>query len=654
MKIKKSIVSLLAVLVVLGSLVAIAAVPASAAGAIGLSAPEGTVGASVTINASTFPGTTVLSAKFDGVVMTTSPTTVTTDATGVVNFAVLIPTATAGVHQISVTDGVNTAIATFTIRPKVVVTSPTSKMGAVGTSVTVAGTGFSGAGVTADVTMGGLPVASGVVVDSNGSFTATGTVPSLTAGTQKVSAKDGAGNSANGPDNLPVGAWDNRADFTVTPTLAISPTSGLPGATVQLTGSGWLDTPDVVVTFAGGSAVNVDPSSTGVINASYTIPASATPGVKTVLGTQGTTTASTTFTVSPRVLVITPATGPCATKVMLTGSNMTKNGKILAGSLLFLSNPAVAWNASDISIDSAGTIFPTTLSVPTALAAGTYTVQATDNGGMIAYGQFIVTKPTIALNPTTGAINTSFTVTGAGWLPGTITGSTVTVTFSYTTTTLAPASVAVSTTPDGSGNIAAAITVPADAAAGYATVTAADSKSNAAASKTFTVPGALITVTPAQGAAGTSVTVTGSGFAAYTAVTVKIGTYKFLSQPLTDSVGAFTYTFTVPGLAAGSQPVSASDGDFTTGSTASAYFVISSAGASTASQTAGISSQLVRVWGYSGGTWSMYDPADASGSTLASLVSGNGYWFNVSAACTLIYGGYSYPLNAGWNLIGWR
>ena len=644
MRIKTNIVKLLAVLAILGSLVAIAAVPAFAAAGIllnGGTTASGVVGASVTVAATGFPATTVITAKFDGAAtMTTAPTTVTTDVAGAVTFAVLIPTATAGLHLITVTDGVNTAPATstpnFTVLQKVVITSPTSKMGPVGTSVTVSGTGFSGAGVTADVTIGTAALVSGVPVDNNGSFTGTGTVPSLTSGGKTVSASDGAGNTADVTDT-----------FTVTPTMVLTPASGLPGATVTLTGSGWLDTPLVVVTFAGGSPVNVEPDSNGVINTSYQIPVAATAGVKSVAGTQGTTTASTTFAVSPRALTLTPSSGPGGTKVVLTGSNMTHNGTIAAAALTFNS---VQWATSQISIDSAGTIFPTTLYVPAGLVAGTYTVQATDSGSLIAYGTFTVNKPTIALNPTTGAINTSFTVTGNGWLPGTTTGATVTITFNYTNTTPAAVSTSLTTTPDGSGNIAAAVTVPADAAAGFATVSAVDQKSNSALSATFTVPGAIVTVTPATGAAGTTVSVAGSGFAAYTAVTVKIGNYQFLSQALTGPVGAFTYTFTVPGLAAGSQPVTASDGT----STASAYFVISATGATVQSQTASISSQLVRIWGYSGGTWSMYDPADAAGSNLTTLVSGNGYWVNVNAACTLIYGGYSYPLSTGWNLIGWR
>jgi len=78
----------------------------------------------------------------------------------------------------------------------------------------------------------------------------------------------------------------------------------------------------------------------------------------------------------------------------------------------------------------------------------------------------------------------------------------------------------------------------------------------------------------------------------------------------------------------------------------------SSPGIST--QLASISSYLVRVWGYSAGTWSMYDPADVAVSNLTGLTSGNGYWVYVNAACTLVYGGYSYALSPGWNLIGWQ
>jgi hypothetical protein len=84
------------------------------------------------------------------------------------------------------------------------------------------------------------------------------------------------------------------------------------------------------------------------------------------------------------------------------------------------------------------------------------------------------------------------------------------------------------------------------------------------------------------------------------------------------------------------------------------FFTITAAPETVQTQLSTISTQLVRVWGLSGGVWTMYDPADTIGSDLTSLVAGKGYFVNVNTACTLTYGGYSYTLDAGWNLIGWR
>ena len=161
-----------------------------------LSPSSGTVGSSVTVIATGFAPSAILTTKFDGTPMTTNPATMTTNPTGDVYFMVLIPVAIAGTHTISVSDGVNTSTAAFTVRQKVVITSPTTKMGPVGTSVTVVGTGFSGAGVMAEVTIGGAWLAY-VIPDNMGSFTATGTVPSsLAPGTYILLAADGAGYSA--------------------------------------------------------------------------------------------------------------------------------------------------------------------------------------------------------------------------------------------------------------------------------------------------------------------------------------------------------------------------------------------------------------------------------------------------------------------------
>jgi hypothetical protein len=536
----------------------------------------------------------------------------------------------------------------FTVTPKVVITSPASKTGPVGTSVTVSGTGFSGAGVTADVTMtdalGTKVLAPGAVVDSTGSFTATGTVPSFTAGNKVVSAIDGAGNPATATDT-----------FKVAPTLTLTPASGLAGSLLTVSGSGW-KAGTVALQFAGQVWVNVTAAADGTITpasgASKQVPIAASAGTKSVVGTDGDGNIGTaSFTVVARALTLTPNSGPMGTNVLVTGTNMTHDGTIAAGALTF---GGVAWNTYPsvspypIKIDTSGTIFPTTLTVPGGATLGVNTVLATDSGTLIAQGAFTVTKPTITLNPTTGPKGTTVTITGAGWLPN----SAVTVDFKVfgSATVLAT----LTTIPDGTGNIAASMAVPATAAVGANTFSAYDAKGNAAKDAAYTVPGAAITVTPTEGAVTTSVTVAGTGFNPYFSIKITMGAgptpYEFQTRPLSDVTGAFSATITIPGLAPGSQVITASDGT----NTATAFFVIKQGAATVQTQTASISSYLVRIWGYSAGTWSMYDPADAAGSNLATLTAGNGYWINVNAACTLIYSGYSYALSTGWNLIGWR
>jgi len=686
MRIKTNIVKLLAVLVILGSLVAIAAVPASAAVGYTIPTPTGSVGSSVTIVATGFTEGTILTAKFDGVPMGTSPATVTVPASGNISFTVIVPTASGGPtagHKIEVfSDGqtiTSVTPPTFTVTAKVVVTSPALKQGPVGTSVTVAGTGFSGAGVTADVTMtdvlGTKVLAPGVVIDPTGSFTATGTVPAFTAGEKTVSAIDGAGNIAAGA---------GTASFTVTPTLILSPVSGLAGSKVTISGSGWKNSDAITMWFAGAQW-DTDPINAGIqlptvttdingnINPASVVSPSAgiSPGVKTVAGYDtGGHQGTTTFTVAPRALTVTPvSSGPRGTQLLISGANMTPSTTSPANSLIAIGNlkmGAIVLNSGidpkpgAITIDTQGVISPTTVWVPAGALLGVNMITATDNGGLSAIGMFTVQEPTITINLATGPRGTSVIVSGLGWLaPSTVLDNTVTVAFcAFGQKTPVFTNSKVTSPPNSSGSFSAAITVPNVVAAGTYSIYASDVNSNEAALVTFTVPGAAITVSPASGVALDTITVNGTGFKPYWGVTVSLGGYPFPTQVFTDVLGAFKFTGQVPGLQPGATVVSATDGTVAGSHTATTFFTLNAGAPTTQSQTASISSQLVRVWAYSAatGTWSMYDPTDAAGSSLSTLTSGNAYWIKVSADCTLVYGGFNkalYSANQGWNPIGW-
>src|SRR4030042_4810205 len=85
-----NMIKLLVVLAMVCSLVAIVAVPASAQTAV-LSPASGPTGQAVTIQASGYLQGQVLTAKFDGSAMSTSPAVVTVPAGGALNFPVSIP-----------------------------------------------------------------------------------------------------------------------------------------------------------------------------------------------------------------------------------------------------------------------------------------------------------------------------------------------------------------------------------------------------------------------------------------------------------------------------------------------------------------------------------------------------------------------------------
>jgi len=618
-------------LVVLAMVVALigAFVAPAAAQTVGLSVSQGPVGSSVTVNATNFAPNSILSVTFDGAAVTTAPGVITTGDVGDpdegdATFALSVPAAAAGAHIISVSDGVNTDTETFTVLAKVTV-SPTS--GAVGSSATVTGTGFA-AGFSVNVTIGGMAFGS-AVTDSVGGFTATSAVPAgLDAGAKTVTAADLAG--------TPPPTTANEATFTVKPSLAVSPTSGLAGSTVTVIGSGWEDG-GVTLTFGGAPWATVTATS-GAINATLATLATALPGVTQIKGTDTAVpanTATASFTVTARPLTLTPNSGPMGTKVLLQASSLTPGptGSVPAGGV---SIGTTAWNTAQINIGTSGDLFPTSLTVAPGLTVGNNIVRVIDNQGLVAQGTFTVTRPTAAVNPTTGPAGSGVTIQGSGWVPS----STVTLNFAGSPMTVVA---------DANGNIAAAMTVPAIAAGKYS-LTAQDGLGNSAVPASFTVPGATVTVAPTEGAAGTSVTISGTGFAGYAPITVAFGGYTLPTTPLASPLGTFSLATTVPGVIPGSALVQVTDGT----SVATTFFVVKTAAVTIENQLAGIEGELVIVWDYNGGDWLFYDPADEAGSTLDTLVSGTGYWVKVSADAELIYGGTSYDLTEGWNNIGWQ
>jgi hypothetical protein len=620
-----NILRMLVVLTMIVSLTAAMVVPATAQDCddVTLSAYSGTVGTAITVNVTDAFGwegqpVTVL---FDGSPMSTSPSSVTVSSTTASASAqITIPATIAGTHAITVMVGYTACTKIFTVNPSISV-SPSS--GAAGSSVTITGKGFgTTVPVTATVKIGGKTVVSGVTVESNGSFTATGTVPALTAGAHDVYAIDGAANEATKVNG-----------FTAKPSLVITPSAGLAGATVAISGSGWTASTAVDIAFGGDYWTTVTAGSTGALSAAVATPTNKS-GTVAVQATQGANTAAASFTVQSRALTVTPSSGPEGIYVTITGGSLTPGGTVAVGALTI---NGAAWNTAVIEITTTGALTPTTLMVPASAATGANTILLTDSGGLSAAGIFTAVKPTISVSPTTGPASSSFVVTGSGWVPNKL------VQISFDATQIS------AVFSDASGNIAASLVVPT-VAAGKHSISAADSLGNSATAVTFTIPGAAISIAPGEGAAGSAVTISGTGFQGYSGITIMIGSYTVPVNPLTSPLGDFSAAITVPGIAPGAQVVTVEDGE---GNTATTFFIVLPAPQTVEAALAGIANVLDIVWDYASGDWLFYDPDDAAGSDLENLVVGTGYWMKLSEAATLIYGGHQYVLSAGWNSVGW-
>jgi hypothetical protein len=530
----------------------------------------------------------------------------------------------------------------FFLTPTVTVT-PTS--GNVGTAVTISGRDFTQNGTisaTHGIFIGGLNWnPTGIImlstIDAFGTFddfTTTINVPAnIGGGAKTVSVTDGIRTAT--------------ATFTVnTPTITLDPTSGAPNTLVAVSGAHFkaADTIEIgAITFAAAAwnttRLTVDAS--GNWNTSIRVPATAAIGNNPVVVTSAAgTTAAAVFAVGQRALTTTPTSGPVGSLVVVQATNMTPGGTIAINALTFAGAP---WNtAAAITIDSLGNMSPTTLQVPL-FGTGPQTIVATD-GTVTATGSFTITQPTITISPTTGYKGDTLTVTGAGWVPGNL--GLVQIKFNDV--------IQIVSTPDGTGAFTGAFVVPLSASLLGNTVGAVDINGNVAANKAFLLGPRSITLNPTSGAVGTKVTVTGVGFDPLGAlVQLTIGGANVLpATPVTtDTVGKFTTSFTVPGLAQMAQTVTAAVNNV--GSSATTFFTITSAAATVETQLASISSQLVIVWRYQAGNWTFYDPTDVVGSTLTSLQKNAGYFIKVSAACTLTYLGNSIPLDADWNNIGW-
>ncbi|WP_432587038.1 IPT/TIG domain-containing protein [Streptomyces sp. HD1123-B1] len=415
----------------------------------------------------------------------------------------------------------------YVVAPSLTSVSPNQGPAAGGNTVTITGSGLSGA--TA-VLFGSTPATSFTVVSAT---QITAVAPAGTGNVQITVVTPGG--TSNGV----------AYSFTSAPVLSsVSPTQGPPagGNTVTLTGSG----------FTGATAVlfGSTPATSFTVVSSTQITATAPPGTGTVqvtVVTPGGTSNGVgyTYTSAPVLISAVPNQGPAG-----GGNNVTLTGSGLSGatSVMFGSTPATSFIV--VSATQVVAIAP----------PGTGTVQitvTTPGGTSNGVGYTYTSAPVLSsVSPTQGPATggNTVTLTGSGFTGATavLFGSTAANSF----TVVSPTQITV-TAPPGSGTVQVTVTTPGGTSNGV--------------SYTYTAAPVLTSISPSQGSVNgaNTVTLTGSGFTGATAVT-----FGFQPAVSFTVVSSTQITAVVPPGSAGAVPVTVTTPGGTSNSVTYIYLAI--------------------------------------------------------------------------------
>lgn len=322
-----------------------------------------------------------------------------------------VPAVPSGGQTVAITDADDGTVNTsMTIDPKIVVTPNHAIVGTAGISVT--GSGFTAGDHIMTFTESGLTPPTntcfGALVAADGSWSGTFTQPAITGGVNVLTA-------ANIHDTASV-------NFTTDPAISLTPSTGTVGLTgVTVTGTGFTNTIITGITFFNGS-VAVTPTHSafptpvdGSFTMTFTVP-NATAGAKAVVVSNAGSTATTDFTVTPKMTLLPSASGHVGTTITVQGIGFTATDTI---TVFTFDGVAPATETCTGQVVGATGNWAGTFVVPTH-AKATVVVAATDGSEGPINTPFSVT-PAISLNPTSGLEGITVTVTGSGFTnPSTI------------------------------------------------------------------------------------------------------------------------------------------------------------------------------------------------------------------------------------------
>jgi Bacterial Ig-like domain len=189
--------------------------------------------------------------------------------------------------------------------------------------------------------------------------------------------------------------WNfSTSGSTLNPTISLDPTSGTVLTSVTVTGNGFDPISNVVITFGGSTVATVTSTSNGGLSAIFNVPLFSSIGDQTVKATQGSNSASNTFTVTALVnpnIFLDPSAGPVGTSVDILGAGFAPSSTVT----ITFNGSAITTTPSTVTTTPDG-VFSANFTVPSS-PVGSIAVTATQ-GANSASKTFVVTSSLVATN----------------------------------------------------------------------------------------------------------------------------------------------------------------------------------------------------------------------------------------------------------------
>jgi hypothetical protein len=511
------------------------------------------VGQTVGLSGTDFAPNSLISATFNGspLPLTGFPSPVTTGSVGAFsNVTFTVPSVgSPGPATLLVTDGSsNTTTYIFTVYQATITHSPSGA--ASGGPVTIAGSGWpANDSMSLDLTS---LVASAKMVSATPSPVhtpgtkgmspaATTTPPPCIVTSDSTGTIDpttcfvetwvpGGPYTLNATDNFL--SVNDATTFVVLPSITMYGAANTPtntaaiGQQIGISGSGFVPTSSISVTFAGQSvplttAVTTDGSGS-FTGATIVVPSVALgPELVKVFDGSPNPAAANINVFAPTIVTSAPS-GASGQPLSFSGAGWPGDDSL---SVRMVSSTGTATNVCTVTTEAAGGIISKSCTVPTGIPYGVYTVNATDTFLSVNSTTQFTLKPGIIVygangqRTATAAPGQVVGISGSGFAAN----STVSTTFGGSTVALAPTPTPTVSASGSTPTPTPTFTIPTSAVPGFAQVAMIDASSNVATFR-LSIYRATINASSYAGGAGKQMTFSGNGWPINDAVTLKLGT----------------------------------------------------------------------------------------------------------------------------------